>query len=228
MIKSLVLLLATLPSPRDFVLTHVRVVAATGSSQGVGSGVVVWSQGNRSRILTARHVVKGARRIRLEDGTTYWRGVRVWFIKSSSNQDLALLEADKKAAHVARIAPYGHTVVGSLIAVGGPHGRAPIASETEIIPKSWPGKRLTVRGAFRQGRSGGGLFDSRGYLVGIQSATNFGERWTIFEDITRSSGWVDDLRHNRITWAKSSPARAEPVRRHQPARVRQVYCVGGT
>lgn len=214
-------LLTQLPTDRSIMESHVRIhVHESPTAVGKASGVIVKVDGGQSKILSAGHCYPLGvnQKVTIDDGTGYWTGVPVRVLYVSNTQDLALLSASKLPKSVSSVAPLGHTINGELKAVGCPKGTPPVINRTRF--RQWytdsnfnDSRYFSVNGAFTFGRSGGGLYDSRGYLVGIQSATNFGTKETFFVDITRSRGFVSMVRSGGLgvgVVQRSLPRRSQP------------------
>ena len=77
---------------------------------------------------------------------------------------------------VARIAPPGHRLLPGdrVISIGCDHGAAPTARESKVtsVNKFSGPANVEVAGQPVQGRSGGGLFDAEGYVVGVCNAAD--------------------------------------------------------
>ena len=77
---------------------------------------------------------------------------------------------------VARMAPPGHRLLPGdrVTSIGCDHGATPTARESKVtsLNKFAGPKNVEVAGQPVQGRSGGGLFDSEGYVVGVCNAAD--------------------------------------------------------
>jgi serine protease Do len=147
----------------------------TTSSQGLGSGVVISTEGD---ILTASHVVNIADDIMVQfsDGETYPARV----ISSVSYADIAmirLLEKPKKL-HTVKLGNSDKLKTGQeLFVIGAPYGL-----QFSFTAGHFSGRRITedpitkesleflqTDAPINQGNSGGPLFDKSGRLMGIVS-----------------------------------------------------------
>jgi serine protease DegS len=139
----------------------------------LGSGVIVSTDG---LILTNRHVVAGADEIRVAfyDG----REVLAQVIGSDADTDLAVLrvELDKLQA-IVQGNPDQARVGDVVLAIGNPYGFGHSVSQGIISAVGRYGLRLSTYedfiqtdAAINQGNSGGALIDTRGRLLGINTA----------------------------------------------------------
>lgn len=148
-----------------------------GPKKGFGSGVIVSQSG---LIVTNYHVVKDADKIivTLKNGNRY---MAIW-IGADPKADLALLKIDARNLPTIQYADSDLAEVGDwVIAIGNPFNKLPSTVTAGII--SAKGRHLNLRNSSTQlesfiqtdavinpGNSGGALIDSRGRLLGINTA----------------------------------------------------------
>jgi S1-C subfamily serine protease len=163
-------------------VANLRVTRRTRAGRmpaGAGSGVVLTSDGF---ILTSAHVVAGpgrAGRAALTDG----RELSFQVIGQDPFSDLAVLRADGDDLAAAELGDTEELKVGQLvIAVGNPHGfeSSVTAGVVSALGRSLPARSgRTIRfvdnviqtdAALNPGNSGGALADSRGRVIGINTA----------------------------------------------------------
>src|ERR1700728_3323724 len=145
--------------------------------EGAGSGFVIDTDGH---ILTNFHVVQGAQTIEvtLGDQTRY----KAKLIGADTRNDIALLQIDPKGRKIATL-PLGNArnlLVGQrVLAIGNPFGfqstlttgvvsslgRTVQTSESTFIDEA-----IQTDASINRGNSGGPLLNSRGEVIGINSA----------------------------------------------------------
>ena len=139
--------------------------------QGAGSGVIVREDGY---IATNYHVIQGANKVEvtLHNGESYTARI----VGSDPANDIAVIKIDAKGLTTATIGDSSTVDVGDLaVAIGNPLGQLGGTATTGII--SALDRTLDVEGttltlmqtdaAINGGNSGGGLFNSKGELIGI-------------------------------------------------------------
>jgi S1-C subfamily serine protease len=153
-----------------------RAVADGGvDTAGAGSGVIVTPDGY---ILTNHHVVEASDslQVTLKDGTA----MGAVPVGSDSGNDLALIRAESSGLPYAMLGDSGELRVGQLvIAIGNPYGFQSTVS-TGVISALGRGLRsregrpieniIQHTAPLNPGNSGGPLVDSRGRVVGINTA----------------------------------------------------------
>ena len=184
-------------------------------TQGAGSGVIVKKDGY---IATNFHVIQGATKVEvtLHNGDTYSAKI----IGSDAENDIAVIKIDAKDLATAKIGDSSTVAVGDLaVAIGNPLGQLGGTATAGII--SALDRTLNVEGttltllqtdaAINGGNSGGGLFNSKGELIGIveSKASAVGVEGLAFAlPINNVSGIINDLIENGGNGqvAKSTPA----------------------
>jgi serine protease Do len=140
-------------------------------TQGAGSGVIVSEDGY---IATNHHVIQGARTVQvtLHNGDSYPAKI----VGSDQANDIAVIKIDAKNLTTATIGDSSTVAVGDMaVAIGNPLGQLGGTATAGII--SALDRTLDIDGttlnllqtdaAINGGNSGGGLFNSKGELIGI-------------------------------------------------------------
>ena len=140
-------------------------------TQGAGSGVIIREDGY---IATNYHVIDGANKIQvtLHNGESY----PARLVGSDAENDIAVVKIDEKGLTTAKVGDSSTVKVGDLaVAIGNPLGQLGGTATTGII--SALDRTLNVEGttltllqtdaAINGGNSGGGLFNSKGELIGV-------------------------------------------------------------
>lgn len=147
-------------------------------SEGAGSGVIITSDGY---IVTNNHVIDNASSINvtLADGTSY----PATLIGKDAATDLAVIKIEATDLTIAVLGNSDGISVGdTVVAIGNPLGRLGgsatdgiiSALDREITIDNETMRLLQTNAAVNPGNSGGGLFNSRGELIGIVNAKSSG------------------------------------------------------
>jgi S1-C subfamily serine protease len=153
----------------------VNLRSGRGRAEGSGSGILFTPDG---LLLTNNHVIQGSRqvRVRLSDGTEL--GGRV--IGADPWTDLAVVQADSSGLPYAGFGDSARLRVGQLVlAIGSPFGFESTVTAGVISALSRTLRSITghlvdnviqTDAALNPGNSGGPLVDSRGQVIGINTA----------------------------------------------------------
>ncbi|MDP9023016.1 MAG: trypsin-like peptidase domain-containing protein [Actinomycetota bacterium] len=158
-------------------INRLTVLGAAGVEEGLGSGVVYRSDGY---IITNNHVVEGAERlqVRFADGES----VRAEVVGTDALTDVAVLKVGRAGLPAVNVRDDPVRVGELAVAIGSPFGLdatvtagvvsalnrsidAPIDGGVISIPNV-----VQTDAAINPGNSGGALVDSRGRLIGINTA----------------------------------------------------------
>ena len=144
-------------------------VVSIQSQRGSGSGSIIDSKG---LVLTNAHVVRGVTTVNVTlNDKRQFRGV---VIASSRNPDLAVIRLEGVTTNLPTISiasSNGIQVGQRAFAIGNPFGRFAGTLTTGIISRiDSDRKLLQTDAALNPGNSGGPLLNSRGELVGVNTA----------------------------------------------------------
>ncbi len=211
------------------------VVVATQTKSGLsyGSGVVI----GPGRIVTNKHVVAGSNGwVAVKQGDRFWRA-EVFRLGVS---DLALLDVLLKVGEEFKLPPAflrpTQTVsIGERVyAIGAPLGLEQTMSEGLISglgAGADHGFLLQTTAAISQGSSGGGLFDSRGRLVGITimyldkgQQLNFALPADEVVSLTKNPPATAPTDADEDGWVELPPAVMPPPRRPLPRPLSRISC----
>lgn len=185
-------------------VAHLQV-ERRGRPAGAGSGFLVASDGF---LLTNSHVVHGAEVIRasFQDGTA----TKAYLVGDDPDTDLALLQVHNGPAAQLELARSDELRVGQVaIAVGNPLGfgssvTAGVVSALGRSLRSQSGRLiddvLQTDAALNPGNSGGPLLDSRGRVIGVNTATILGAQGLCFAVASNTARFVmgEILQHGRV------------------------------
>lgn len=163
--------------------------------QGGGSGVIIAPDGY---VLTNSHVVRSGERIevRLQDGRTLAGQI----LGDDPHSDLALVQIPESGLPAAALGDSSSLRVGQLvIAIGNPLGfqasvTAGVISALGRALRAETGRLIEnviqTDAALNPGNSGGPLVDSRGHVIGINTAIIAGSQGICFAIPVNTAKWV--------------------------------------
>ena len=137
------------------------------SGNNVGSGVIVGA----SRVATNCHVIENGN-VRVypphSREATAKNGIRATVIRRDIERDFCLLRVPNVGGQAASIRKFNTLQIGETVyALGAPKGLELTLTSGLISQLRHGIRQIQTNTAISPGSSGGGLFDSKGYLVGI-------------------------------------------------------------
>ncbi|HEY1784136.1 MAG TPA: trypsin-like peptidase domain-containing protein [Pirellulales bacterium] len=149
-----------------------------------GSGTIIDARQGEALILTCGHIFRdsqGKGKITVDvfgaQPISKLEGRLISFSYDQGGRDVGLISIRPGVpVTVARMAPPGHRLLPGdrVVSIGCDHGAAPTARDSKVtsINKFSGPANVEVAGQPVQGRSGGGLFDAEGYVVGVCNAAD--------------------------------------------------------
>jgi thiol-disulfide isomerase/thioredoxin len=159
----------------------VRIRVTDSRREDVGSGTIIHSKSGGSLILTCAHLFTDfQKQAAIEVDVFHGDGVKRFpatIVGGDHNSDLAVIRiqnAEPLAAVQLTAQPAAVAIDQSLVSFGCDKGATPTPLQTRIVKlKPYLGPaNLTCNVPPVQGRSGGGLFDQTGALIGVCSAAD--------------------------------------------------------
>ncbi len=207
------------------VQASVRVRIQEGSGQSTGSGTIIDYRDGEALVLTCGHVFRefksDAQRISVDlFGPGAPQSVPAKLLSYDLNSDVGLvrMELSQRVA-AARVAPPGFKCrVGEKVTSVGCDGGAEAterATEVVSVDRYTHAPNLQVAFTPVQGRSGGGLFNSQGYVVGVCNAADREENQGLFASAAAIHAELDRARLQFV------------YRGTEPGTVGNVILVGG-
>jgi thiol-disulfide isomerase/thioredoxin len=159
----------------------VRIKINDGDGNSVGTGTIIDAREGEALVLTCGHIFrdsKGQGRVTVDlygHGAPQQIPARVIGYDLDSDVGFLSFRPDVQVV-AARVAPPGYSAKpnDSVVSIGCNHGEpaTPRVSRVTTIDKFLGPPNLQVAGQPVQGRSGGGLFNAEGYVIGVCNAAD--------------------------------------------------------
>jgi S1-C subfamily serine protease len=203
----------------------VRVRVTDGRIQDFGTGSIIHSSAGLSTVLTCAHLFQGVGRdaiVKLDvfrDGKTFTYPATV--VGGNHNSDLAILQF--KSADAMPTVPVAEA--GSVQAkdrafsVGCSNGETPSFMTTDVVSVNryqGPGNLQCTRDPVR-GRSGGGLFNTQGQLIGVCSAADRESHEGLYMAVKPIQELISQLKLEHLFQKDTREEFANAVVQDQPA-----------
>jgi len=156
-------------------VVHIQAGSEKSGHGGSGSGFLISPDGF---VMTNSHVVHGADRVRAQ--TPDGRESRAEIIGDDPDTDLAVVRIDLPELRHLRFADSGKIAVGQIaVAIGNPLGleNTVTAGIVSALGRTFPARTgrlidnvLQTDAALNPGNSGGPLLDTRGQVIGVNTA----------------------------------------------------------
>ena len=169
---------------------RLRVEDATGHS--CGSGTIIDARGGKALILTCGHIFrdsqgKGPIEVDLF-GPNGPQRIKGTLDSCDLTRDIGLVVIETTGpVATARVAPPGYRVQpgAAVVSIGCNNGEQPTVQHSQItsLDKFLGPPNIQVAGQPVEGRSGGGLFSSEGYVIGVCNAADPSDREGLFAAI---------------------------------------------
>lgn len=177
-------------SDATLLAASVRLRIEDPDGRSCGSGTIIDARGGEALILTCGHIFrdsKGKGRIEVDlfgpNGSQPVQGRLVSYDSEVRDVGLVAIRTPGQVT-VARVAPPGYRILpGAPVAsVGCNHGDTPTVRHSQInsLDKFQGPPNIQVAGQPVEGRSGGGLFTSEGYVIGVCNAADPSDKEGLF------------------------------------------------
>ena len=219
------------PEVAKMLSSSVRIRVRDAEGVYFGSGVVIDSAPGKTLILTCAHILRDARqgsRIEVDifEGKRS-RQYRAAIVKSDPDADVGLVAiATRFAVPVAPVASIEDAVRrgDSVVSIGCSQGELPSVERLHVttLNRYLGPDTFECTGVPGQGRSGGGLFTSRGCVVGVCTNADLKESKGVYaglkpiHDLLRWAGLEELIpapaKSRRDSLAEAAPVRTETAR----------------
>lgn len=227
----------------ELLLSSVRIRVEEPGGHSYGSGTIIDARSGEALVVTCGHLFResaGKRPVTVELLQNTPEGVRVvgqvsgQVISYDLDRDIGLVSIrPDRPVRTAPIGPPGTTIDRGdrVTTVGCDHGQDPTAVATRVtaIDKYQGPHNVEVEGAPVEGRSGGGLFNDRGELIGVCFAADYEGNEGLYSGLDSIHAELDRIGMSEIyqtakpaapndaTLAANPPTAVGPIVRGQDA-----------
>jgi thiol-disulfide isomerase/thioredoxin len=207
---------------------RLRVEDADGHS--CGSGTIIDARSGEALILTCGHIFrdyKGAGRIEVDlfgptgpqrvPGQLHWCSVPdLNGGEGNSKPDLGLVRIRAPGVlATARVAPPSYRIQPGMpvVSVGCNNGDSPSVRHSQVtsLDKFQGASNIQVAGQPVEGRSGGGLFSSEGYLIGVCNAADPSDKEGLFAALGSIQAELDQVELAFVYRSPTEPSASNPA-----------------
>lgn len=196
-----------LPVARGPMASSVRIKVRVGEQMNFGSGTVIGSTPGRATIATCWHIFRGATRGTKIEVDAFFTGKTETYVAKlvsyDEEADVGIIEvstdSDWPAVRVAS-ADHAPRADDSVVSIGCGGGEDPTIQPiriTRIDPYNGP-SNIECSGVPIRGRSGGGLFNAKGELIGICSAADKQDKRGIYAGLFAVHDILDRAQLTRL------------------------------
>ncbi len=191
--------------------SSVRLTIEDRDGFSYGSGTIIDARQGEALVLTCGHIFRdsqGKGKILVDVfGSQPVQKLEGQLIGYDLKRDVGLISFKPGVpVTVAPVAPPGHRLLPGdrVISIGCDHGAAPTVRESKVtsLNKFSGPSNVEVAGQPVQGRSGGGLFDAEGYVVGVCNAADPADNEGLFAAATTLHEELDRAHLSAIYQAK--------------------------
>jgi len=205
------------PNLSELIGATVRLRILDGSGQSCGSGTIIDARNGEALILTCGHIFresKGKGRIEVDVfGPSPAQRIPGYVLDYNLESDIGLLSIRTTGpVTVARVAPPGHRIAkgDAVVNVGCNNGDQPSPRRSHVVAvdKFMGPPNLEVAGLPVQGRSGGGLFSSEGYVIGVCNAADPTDNQGLYAALGAIQAELDRM---KLSFLYQSPGKPGPA-----------------
>lgn len=180
--------------------SSVRIRVKSGDHLNFGSGTIIGSTPGRATIATCWHIFRGATRDSKIEVDTFFTGRNETYVAkligADEKADVGIIEISTDTKWpIAKVAPADRVprVDEHVVSIGCGGGQDPTRQSIQVtaVDKYHGPSNIECSGMPVRGRSGGGLFNARGELIGVCSAADKEDKRGIYAGLTAVHNVLD-------------------------------------